>query len=285
MHAWWWEHANTMELERTKYEEYLEIQRVAGGGLGDLFTRYAITLPATDADIAVQIRTVRTYWREIQGRAKFREVARFLLAEDQRLRAEYGAKMDTAAWWQARQFELNMPVSIYLADSGIHEQVEAAVEDWLTTADGTIHTRDEPVTGSWFRRMEAGIKKAVDTPAGREAVLTAKHIADSRLIQAQDAYVTATLLQNIGPVLLSLQPTKDAVVRAGALLIVKIDWVVQVHQLTAAQQAILDHQPQLVASPKEIVVALQSSDSAAREDAMPSPARLTHRSEDVAEAE
>src|ERR1700722_15344564 len=142
MHAWWWEHANTMELERTKYEEYLEIQRVAGGGLGDLFTRYAITLPATDADIAVQIRTVRTYWREIQGRAKFREVARFLLAEDQRLRAEYGAKMDTAAWWQARQFELNMPVSIYLADSGIHEQVEAAGEDWLTTAGGTIHPRD-----------------------------------------------------------------------------------------------------------------------------------------------
>jgi len=31
--------------------------------------------------------------------------------------------------------------------------------------------------------------------------------------------------------------TKDAVLRVGALLIVKFDWVVQVFQLTAAQQA------------------------------------------------
>jgi hypothetical protein len=62
-------------------------------------------------------------------------------------------------------------------------------------------------------------------------------------------------------------------VRAGALLIVKIDWVVQVHQLTAAQQAILDHQPHLVASPKEIAAALQLSDPA--EAALPSSASRT----------
>jgi hypothetical protein len=77
-------------------------------------------------------------------------------------------------------------------------------------------------------------------PAAREALLTATHVADSHLIQTKDAYVTATLLQNVGPVIQALQPTKDALVRAGALLIVKVDWVVQVYQLTAAQQAILD---------------------------------------------
>jgi hypothetical protein len=154
----------------------------------------------------------------------------------------------------------HIPVSIYLAERDIHEQVETAVDQWLTTADVSIRARDEPVIGSWFRRMQAGIKDAASTPAGREAVLTAQHIADSRLVQTQDAYVTATLLQNVGPVLQALQPTKDAVVRAGALLIVKIDWVVQVHQLTAAQQAILDHQPNLAASPNEIIAALRLSE-------------------------
>jgi hypothetical protein len=34
--------------------------------------------------------------------------------------------------------------------------------------------------------------------------LTAAHVADSRLVQAQDAYVTATLLQNVAPVLQAL---------------------------------------------------------------------------------
>lgn len=153
----------------------------------------------------------------------------------------------------------SIPVSIYLANEGSHRKVETAVEQWLARAGVSVYRRDEPVIGSWFRRLLASSEKAAQTPAGREALLTALHVADSRLVQAQDAYVTATLLQNVGPVLQSLQPTKDAIVRAGALLIVKVDWAVQVYQLTAAQQAILDHQPQLVASPQAIIDALQLS--------------------------
>lgn len=125
--------------------------------------------------------------------------------------------------------------------------------------------------GSWLRRFEAGVKKAVSTPAGQEAARTLQHAAESYAWQAQDAYVTNTLLQSVGPVLVALQPTKDAVVRGGALLILKIDWVIQIHQLTAAQQALLDHQPYL-SSPQEIVTALRRPDPVAREDALPSAA-------------
>lgn len=72
--------------------------------------------------------------------------------------------------------------------------------------------------------MTASLKRARKTPAARSALVTATHVADSHLVQAQDAYVTATLLQTVAPVLQALHPTKDAVVRAGALLIVKVDW-------------------------------------------------------------
>jgi len=77
---------------------------------------------------------------------------------------------------------------------------------------------------------------------------------------------------------LSSRP-KDAVVRAGALLIVKVDWVVQVHQLTAAQQAILDHRPQLAASPKEIISVLQLTEPASQDGALPSAAQPVSRGE------
>jgi hypothetical protein len=164
----------------------------------------------------------------------------------------------------------NIAVSIYLADEEIHGQVETAVEQWLATADVSIDTRGEPVIGSWFRSMAASLKKAAKTPAAREALLTAAHVADSHLVQAQDAYVTSTLLQNVGPVLQALQPTKDAVVRAGALLIVKVDWVVRIYQLTAAQQAILDHRPHLAASPQEIITALESSERVSQDVALQS---------------
>jgi hypothetical protein len=41
---------------------------------------------------------------------------------------------------------------------------------------------------------------------------------------------------------------------------VKVDWTVQVYQLTAAQQAMLDHRLTLASSPHEIVAALGLAD-------------------------
>jgi hypothetical protein len=149
-----------------------------------------------------------------------------------------------------------IPVTIYLEDEEIHDQVETAVEALLATAGLQIERRDEPVIGSWYRRMWAAAGRALHSPATREGALIAAHAADTRLVLAQDAVVTATLLQNLGPVIASLQPTRDAVLRVGALLIVKVDWVVNVHQLTAAQQVLLDHRPGLIGSPHEILATL-----------------------------
>lgn len=54
----------------------------------------------------------------------------------------------------------------------------------------------------------------------------------------------------------SLRPTRDAVHRVGSLLIVKADWAVGVHRLTAGQRAALDRRPELLSSPHEIISAL-----------------------------
>jgi hypothetical protein len=51
--------------------------------------------------------------------------------------------------------------------------------------------------------------------------------------------------------------THNACIRVGALLIVKVDWVVSIHQLTAAQQLHLDHQPNLATAPHKVLQALK----------------------------
>jgi hypothetical protein len=157
-----------------------------------------------------------------------------------------------------------MLISIYLADESIHAQVEDAVEAWLASAGLAVEERDPPVLGSWFRRLRAGLKRAVDSGLAEDVALT-DQATDTRLSVYQDAQVTALLLQNLGPVITSLQPTKDAVIGAGALLIVKVDWQVRVFQLTAAQQAKLNQQPHLAWSPREIVAALRLTSSEAQE--------------------
>jgi hypothetical protein len=64
--------------------------------------------------------------------------------------------------------------------------VEAAVEQLVGRAGFDINHRGNPVIGSWFRRMDATAKAAARTAAGREAALTALHIADARLVQEHD---------------------------------------------------------------------------------------------------
>ena len=145
------------------------------------------------------------------------------------------------------------PVTIYLSEETSHAEVQSAVEDLLESAGLVVEVREDPVIGSWFRRIWVAFGRTMRSEAVREGALMAAHVADTRLVLAQDAAITATLLQNLGPVLASLDSTKDAVLRIGALLIVKLEWTVNVFQLTAAQQATLDHRPQLAMSPQEIV--------------------------------
>ena len=149
-----------------------------------------------------------------------------------------------------------VPVTIYLTDEEYHEQVESALEAFLATAGLRIVTRDDPVIGSWFRRMTSRMRDGLRSPASQDALLTAAHALDVRLILGQDAEVTSKLMENLGPVLTALQPVKGAVIRVGALLVVKQGDDISVLQLTAAQQTLLDHQPRLVWSPHEITAAL-----------------------------
>jgi hypothetical protein len=94
-----------MHFDEMEYvEDFIKKHRRARTAPGDLMSRYAITLPATDAEIAAQIRSVRAYWNKAYlGMSTVAQVAKLCRAEDERLRGEHGAKMETRAWWQARQ--------------------------------------------------------------------------------------------------------------------------------------------------------------------------------------
>jgi hypothetical protein len=55
-----------------------------------------------------------------------------------------------------------LPITIYLSNEVAHEQVEAAVEDLVAAAGGHIEHRDDPVLGSWFRRMRAKVGRTAE---------------------------------------------------------------------------------------------------------------------------
>src|SRR6185437_13493132 len=94
-----------MSFDEAEYrEEFLKKHRGARGAPGELLARYAITLPATDTQIAARVKEVRAYWNKVyNGKTGFAQVAKLCRAEDERLKAEHGPRMETSAWWQARQ--------------------------------------------------------------------------------------------------------------------------------------------------------------------------------------
>jgi hypothetical protein len=152
-----------------------------------------------------------------------------------------------------RALETAIPVTIYLSDGRDHELTQSAVERVLGSLGFHIVGREDPVAGSWFRRMLAAARSPVtDDPL----VATALVELEARYLQPHSAQNTALLLANLGPLLASLQSTKDAVVRVGAFLVVKVDWTVVVTQLTPQQQLMLNHSPQLATAPQKILYLL-----------------------------
>jgi len=96
-----------MQFDETSYVQ--EFLRKVGRGQSlpdDLITRYAITLPATDAEIVAQLKTVRACWtKHFNGSNYAAKAAKLCRAEDERLRAQHGPVMETKAWWERKQAE------------------------------------------------------------------------------------------------------------------------------------------------------------------------------------
>ena len=54
-----------MQFDEKRYAEFLIAHQRKRTNPEDLTERYAITLPATDAEIKAQVRAVREYWNKI----------------------------------------------------------------------------------------------------------------------------------------------------------------------------------------------------------------------------
>jgi Domain of unknown function (DUF397) len=153
--------------------------------------------------------------------------------------------------------DTEIAVTIFLSNESAHEQVEEAVEEFLASVGIEIEIRDDPISGSWFRSSTARVTKVTDSVALRKAAITAEHTAEARLVLAQDAATTAMLGQIVAPIIASLQDTQEAVIRVHALLIVKFDGKITVHQLTTVQQYRMNRQPQLAQCPDRILSELE----------------------------
>ncbi len=95
-----------MRFDEKRYEEFLIRHRRNRTNPEDLMERYAITLPASDAEIAAQVKAVRGYWNRIcLGNSRASGVAKWCRTQDEVLARQPGTKLESSAWWQRQQAE------------------------------------------------------------------------------------------------------------------------------------------------------------------------------------
>ena len=94
-----------MPFDEAAYvQDFVRKARRASTLPDDLLARYAITWPASDAEIAAQLKAVRAYWNKTYlGKSTAAQVAKLCRAEDERLRAEHGQAMEKRGWWEKQQ--------------------------------------------------------------------------------------------------------------------------------------------------------------------------------------
>lgn len=68
----------------------------------DLPERYAITMPASDHEVAATVRAVRAVWASQQRGTKIAKIAKLCIGADDLLKQEHGEDLLTSSWWQRR---------------------------------------------------------------------------------------------------------------------------------------------------------------------------------------
>ncbi len=110
-----------MHFDEKRYEEFLIRHRRNRTNPDDLMERYAITLPATDAEIAAQVKAVRGYWNRIcLGNSRASGVAKWCRTQDEVLARQPGTKLESSAWWRRQQAE---------RDSAAASSIQSVAED------------------------------------------------------------------------------------------------------------------------------------------------------------
>lgn len=104
-----------MPFDEKAYEKFLTPYSRNNSTPGNLLERYAIKLPATDAEIAVQLKAVRAYWnKKMVGQTRLARTAKSCKTADDELAKN--KDFETAVWWQDEQRRQNEAARQQVAD-------------------------------------------------------------------------------------------------------------------------------------------------------------------------
>lgn len=150
-----------------------------------------------------------------------------------------------------------IPVVVYLDNEAPAMRVERALNEVLTEFGlQTVH-REPPVVRSWFHRMTAKFERPDGPEVTRRLMRELDRAVELRAVEQIQAQVDAAQGDVVAKLLTALADTANALIQIGSVLLIKVDGVPLVRNLTHAELAYLQRNPQLSQDPAACLRVLQ----------------------------
>lgn len=154
-------------------------------------------------------------------------------------------------------------VTVYLAEAEGHQEVQETLGDLLKAFDFEIVDLLPPLRGSWYRDFVAVSRRALTAHELGERLQKVERGIELQLLHKQQAEIDSMQGDAVAKLLTALEHTPDALVQIGSVLLVKVDGVPAVRNLTQVELRYLEHNPTLLKSPATILEALQAVEHSA----------------------
>ena len=155
-----------------------------------------------------------------------------------------------------------VPVTIYLSDGEAHHEVQSVVTDLLSQFGFEVVNVLPPVRGSWYRAFVARLRHAATSDELADRLQRVERGIELHLLHKKQAEIDSLQGEAVAKLLTALESTPSALIQIGSVLLVKVDGVPAVRNLTQQELIYLERNPSLLRNPAAILDALQEANQA-----------------------
>lgn len=148
-----------------------------------------------------------------------------------------------------------IPITVFLdtQDGKTVAEVQAAIRQVIAEANWELSFEGEGIPGSWFGRFFARSKMALTSEQVRAELGRLQRSIEMQALDQSSAQVRAEQSEGIAKLIAALADTQDALIQIESVLLLKVDGVLTVRNLTRVELAHLEHNKQLYKAPKDML--------------------------------
>jgi len=147
------------------------------------------------------------------------------------------------------------PITVYLDghDAESVKKVQAAIRQVIAEADWDLAFEGDGIPGSWFGRFFARSKEALTSEQTKAELRRIERALEIQALHLPQSQIDAAQSDGVAKLITALANTSDALILIGSVLLIKVDGVLTVRNLTQVELAYIEHNKNLYKSPKDML--------------------------------